>query len=55
MKAYSVIQFSLADEILREVVDEDIVTDLWIKLERVYMTKSLTNNYFEAAPLHPLR
>ena len=33
MKAHSVIQFCLADEILREVADEDTTAGLWLKLE----------------------
>jgi len=32
MKVHSAIQLCLDDEVLREVADEDIVADLWLKL-----------------------
>ena len=31
---------------IREVVREKTVADLWAKLERVYMTKSLANKLY---------
>ena len=43
MKAHSAIQLCLADEVLREVADEDTAVGLWLKLESLYMTKALTN------------
>ncbi|MCH87904.1 cytochrome P450, partial [Trifolium medium] len=33
----------LGDEVLLEVADEDTATSVWLKLESLYMTKSLTN------------
>ena len=46
MKKYSVIQLCLVDEVLREVVNEDTAASLWLKLESLYMTKSLTNKLY---------
>ncbi|KAL5798927.1 hypothetical protein ACOSQ2_003747 [Xanthoceras sorbifolium] len=42
-KAHSAILLSLDDEIMREVSKEDTAAKLWLKLESLYMTKSLTN------------
>ena len=42
-KAHSAILLCLGNEVLREVVEEDTTTKLWLKLESLYMTKSLTN------------
>ena len=33
VQAHSAIQLSLADEVLREIVDEDTAARLWFKLE----------------------
>jgi hypothetical protein len=41
-KAHSAIQLCLSNEVLREVVEEDTAAKLWLKLESLYMTKSLT-------------
>jgi len=42
-KAHSAILLSLLDGVLREVVDKEIATGLWKKLESLYMKKSHTN------------
>ena len=42
-KALSAIQLCLSREVLREVINEKTATDIWSKLESLYMTKSLTN------------
>lgn len=42
-KAHSLILLSLFDEVLYEVVDEETASGLWLKLEKVYMTKSICN------------
>lgn len=42
-KAHSTIILSLADEALREVAEETTAARVWLKLESLYMTKSLTN------------
>ena len=34
---------SLADEVLHEVASEDIIVGLWLKLNGLYVTNSLTN------------
>jgi hypothetical protein len=41
-RAHSAIQLCLRNEVLREVVKEDTAANLWLKLESLYMTKSLT-------------
>ena len=43
MKTHSAIQLYLTNEVLRKVFDKDIVVSLWLKLESLYMSKSLTN------------
>ncbi|GKE26973.1 retrovirus-related pol polyprotein from transposon TNT 1-94, partial [Tanacetum coccineum] len=42
-KAHSTILLSLSDEVLYEVADEKTAAGVWKKLEKLYMTKSLTN------------
>ena len=55
MKAHNFIQLCLADEVLQEVADEDTVVSLWLKLECLYMTKSLTNKLYLNQRLFTLR
>ncbi|KAH9647724.1 Integrase catalytic domain-containing protein [Citrus sinensis] len=45
-KARTTIILSLGDSMIREVAREKTVVDLWAKLERVYMTKSLANRLY---------
>ena len=42
-KALSTIQLRLATHALREVLDKTTTADLWLRLEALYMTKSLAN------------
>ena len=42
-KAYLLILLSLSDEFLYEVFEELIVVGLWLKLEKLFMTKSIYN------------
>ncbi|GJW65930.1 retrovirus-related pol polyprotein from transposon TNT 1-94 [Tanacetum coccineum] len=42
-KALATIQLFLTREVLREVIHETIAAGLWLKLESLYMTKSLAN------------
>ena len=42
-KAHSLILLSLSDEVLYEVVEEQTAAGLWLKLEKLYMTKSICN------------
>ena len=44
-KAHSVIILSLGDTMLREVAKAKSTAELWLKLESLYMTKSLANDY----------
>ena len=45
-QAHSAILLSFGYEVLRETVDEEIAIGLWIKLESLYMTKSLKNHLY---------
>lgn len=46
MKPVSTIRLSLVDDGLYDVLSEDLATKFWVKLESLYMTKSLTNHLF---------
>nr|CAD1818064.1 unnamed protein product [Ananas comosus var. bracteatus] len=54
-KALTAIQLCLSDEVLREVLDEKTAAGLWLKLESLYMTKSLTNKLYLKQGLFILR
>ncbi|KAF7829260.1 putative rhamnogalacturonate lyase B isoform X3 [Senna tora] len=54
-RALSTILLSLADDVLREVADEKSAAGLWLKLETLYMTKSLTNRLYLKQRLYTLR
>ena len=42
-KAHSLILLSMSDEVLYEVANEETASGLWLKLEKLYMTKSICN------------
>ncbi|KAL5556552.1 hypothetical protein UlMin_038788 [Ulmus minor] len=44
--SYITIVLNLADIVLRQVNDEDIAAKIWIKLESLYMTKSLSGKIY---------
>ena len=46
MQSVSTIRLYLIDEVVIYVFDETFLTMLWLKLEELYMTKSLTNTLF---------
>ena len=54
MKALTLIQLSLSNEVLREVAKEETMLGLWLKLECLYMTKSVTNRLLLKSKLHDL-
>ena len=54
-KALAMIQLSLSDEVLREVVQEKTAADLWQKLEALYLTKTVTSKIALKQKLHLLR
>ncbi|KAJ9547247.1 hypothetical protein OSB04_019790 [Centaurea solstitialis] len=54
-KAHSTILLSLADEVIYEVADEESAASLWLKIESLYMTKSLTNKLLLKQRLFSLR
>ncbi|KAH9778870.1 Integrase catalytic domain-containing protein [Citrus sinensis] len=45
-KARSTIILSFGDSVIREVAKEKTIADLWAKLEKIYMTKSLANRLY---------
>ena len=54
-KAHSLIILSLGDEVLREVAGETTAAGVWLKLEGLYMTKSLTNKLYLKKRIHQLK
>ncbi|KAJ4713974.1 Retrovirus-related Pol polyprotein from transposon TNT 1-94 [Melia azedarach] len=54
-KAHSTIMLCLADDIITEVAEEETAQGLWVKLEGLYMTKSLTNKLLLKQRLFSLR
>jgi len=54
-RAPSSICLCLADNVLFNIVSEKTTVDLWMKLESMYMTKSLTNRIFLKRQLYCLR
>lgn len=54
-KAHSTIMLCLADDVITEIVDEETAAGLWVKLESLYMTKSLTNKLLLKQRLFSLR
>ena len=55
LRSLSIIQLCLAEDVLLEIVEEDLIEGLWVKLESMYMTKSLTNRIFQKRKLYTLR
>jgi hypothetical protein len=54
-RALSTIRLCLADEVLFNIVEETTASGLWEKLEKLYMTKSLTNRIYLKRQLYSLR
>nr|XP_027060706.1 disease resistance protein RGA2-like [Coffea arabica] len=54
-KAHSTIMLFLTDDVITEVAGEETATGLWVKLESLYMTKSLTNKLLLKQRLFGLR
>lgn len=55
IKALSKIQLCLGDEVFWDVTDEVSTVGLWLKLESLHMTKSLTNMLYLNQYLYTLR
>jgi hypothetical protein len=55
LKALSAIQLCLSNEVLQEVLEETKAAGLWLKLESLYMTKSLSNKLYLKQRLYLLR
>ena len=54
-KAHSTILLCLSDDVITEVADEATAPALWLKLESLYMTKSLTSKLMLKQRLFSLR
>jgi len=55
LKATSTIQLYLVDEVMYNVMDEETAMELWLRLEALYMTKSLSNKLYRKKQLYGLR
>ena len=55
MKVMSTIRICLANEILYQVMEEELSTAIWTKLESRYVSKSLTNKLFLKRKLYGLK
>lgn len=55
VKAHSTIMLCLADDVITEVSDAETAAGLWLKLESLYMTKSVTNKLLLKQRLFGLR
>ena len=53
-RAASMIQLYLADEVMYNVMDEGMATELWSRLETSYMTKVLSNKLYLKKQLYGL-
>ena len=54
-KARSTIILSLGDLVIREVAKEKTAADLWAKLKKIYMTKSLANRLYIKSRMFTLK
>ena len=54
LKALSTIQLCFSNDVLREVVKETTSAGLWLELESLYMTKSMTNHLLLKSRFHDL-
>ena len=54
-KAHSSIMLCLSDDVIVEVAEEETAAGLWLKLESLYMTKSLPNKFLLKQRLFSLR
>ena len=55
MRVASTIRMCLADEVMYHVMDEKSPTEIWLKLESWYMSKSLTNKLLLKKKLYGLK
>jgi len=54
-RAKATIILCLSDEFLHNVMNEKITTDLWCRMESLYMTKSLSNKLYMKKQLYSFR
>ncbi|KAL5123206.1 Receptor kinase-like protein Xa21 [Glycine soja] len=54
-KAHSALILSMGDKVMREISKEKTAATIWLKLENLYMTKSLVNRLFLKQKLYTLK
>jgi hypothetical protein len=54
-KAVATIQLCLGDDVMSHVMDEESLAIVWLKLESLYMPKSLTNKLYLKQRLYGLK
>lgn len=54
-KARSALILSLGDKILRKVTNKDTIASIWLKLENLYMTKSLANRLHKKTHIYTFK
>lgn len=54
-KAHSIIILSLGDKFFRKVAKEETTANIWLKLEHLYMTKSLFNRLHKKTRLYTFK
>jgi hypothetical protein len=55
MKAVSTIRLVLVDEVMYDVMEEKSTAEIWLNLEKRYMSKSLTNKLHVKKKLYRLK
>uniref|UniRef100_A0A2N9GFK1 CCHC-type domain-containing protein n=1 Tax=Fagus sylvatica TaxID=28930 RepID=A0A2N9GFK1_FAGSY len=55
MKAVSTIRLLLADEVMYDIMEENSTIGIWLNLEKIYMSKSLTNKLHLKQKLYGLK
>ena len=45
-KAASAIRLHLTNDVVNNIIDEESACGIWIKLENLYMSKTLTNKLY---------
>ena len=53
-RAASAIKLHLSDDVLNNVIDETKANKIWIRLESMYMSKTLTNKLYLKKQLYVL-
>ncbi|WRX09050.1 hypothetical protein QQP08_001537 [Theobroma cacao] len=54
-RCVSTIRLCIGDNVFNHVIDEDFALRLWVKLEKIYLTKSLSNKLQVRRKLYRLK